>query len=295
VVAAGVADLSVVKLVDQPSASLGQTVVFTVAVHNAGPSIATNVRVTDVLPGGLTFVSDSATSGAYDVPSGAWAVGTRIWRISHAATDRDRAANRSNRQWCERHLGPVGSQYGQQLGAGDTERSDPVTYTDARSLGQLAVGRLGARSDADLGWETELLQHLDREGLTVPVPIPTTDGRLFAEGLVVMSYVEGGPPETEADWRRVADTLRRLHRSTQLAAASGLAVSVRAPAEPLSPSYAASCWVPAAISASAQSVRQRGSTSQLRGLIQSSVTARSVLAMRTAYVFACGPIRVTTL
>jgi hypothetical protein len=31
----------------------------------------------------------------------------------------------------------------------------------------------------------------------------------------VMTYVEGGPPETEADWRRVADTLRRLHRLLQ--------------------------------------------------------------------------------
>ena len=30
-----------------------------------------------------------------------------------------------------------------------------------------------------------------------------------------MTYVEGGPPETEADWRRVADTLRQLHRLTQ--------------------------------------------------------------------------------
>ena len=84
-----------------------------------------------------------------------------------------------------------------------------------RVNGYLAVGRLGARSDADLAWETELLQHLDREGLTVPVPIPTTDGRLFADGLVAMTYVEGGPPETEADWRRVADTLRQLHRLTQ--------------------------------------------------------------------------------
>ncbi len=81
--------------------------------------------------------------------------------------------------------------------------------------GHLAVARLGARSDADLAWETELLQHLDREGLTVPVPLPTTDGRLFAGGLVVMSYVDGEPPETEADWRRVADTLRQLHRLTR--------------------------------------------------------------------------------
>jgi Ser/Thr protein kinase RdoA (MazF antagonist) len=30
-----------------------------------------------------------------------------------------------------------------------------------------------------------------------------------------MTYVEGGPPETEADWRRVAATLRELHRLTQ--------------------------------------------------------------------------------
>jgi Ser/Thr protein kinase RdoA (MazF antagonist) len=80
--------------------------------------------------------------------------------------------------------------------------------------GRLAVGRLGTRSDADLAWETGLLQYLDREGLTVPVPIPTTAGRLFAGGLVVMTYVEGGPPETEGQWRRVADTLRELHRLT---------------------------------------------------------------------------------
>jgi hypothetical protein len=74
---------------------------------------------------------------------------------------------------------------------------------------------LGSRSDADLAWETGLLRHLDHAGLTVPVPIPATDGRLFADGLVVMTYVAGGPPETQADWRRMADTLRRLHRLTR--------------------------------------------------------------------------------
>jgi Ser/Thr protein kinase RdoA (MazF antagonist) len=81
--------------------------------------------------------------------------------------------------------------------------------------GRLAVGRLGARSDADLAWETNLLQRLDREGFAVPVPIPTLDGRLFVEGLVVMTHVEGEPPKTESDWRRVADTLRDVHRLTQ--------------------------------------------------------------------------------
>jgi Ser/Thr protein kinase RdoA (MazF antagonist) len=84
-----------------------------------------------------------------------------------------------------------------------------------RINGRLAVGRLGSRSDADLAWETALLQHLGREGLPAPTPIPTPDGRLFAGGVVVMTYVEGRPSETEADWRRVADTLRELHRLTQ--------------------------------------------------------------------------------
>ncbi len=84
-----------------------------------------------------------------------------------------------------------------------------------RVNGQFAVARLGSRSDADLSWETDLLRHLDRQGLAVPVPIATTYGRLFADALVVMSYVEGEPPESEADWRRVAGTLRELHRLTR--------------------------------------------------------------------------------
>jgi Ser/Thr protein kinase RdoA (MazF antagonist) len=103
----------------------------------------------------------------------------------------------------------------------DATRIEPLAGGVANDVwsvrvhGQLAVGRLGARSDADLAWETELLHHLDREGLTVPVPIPTKDGRLFVDGLVVMRYLEGGPPSTEDDWRRVADTLIQLHRLTQ--------------------------------------------------------------------------------
>ena len=81
--------------------------------------------------------------------------------------------------------------------------------------GELAVARLGTRSDADLAWEAELLLHLDRNGLTVPVPIPTADGRLFVDGLCVMRYMDGGPPETKADWNRVAETLRELHHLTR--------------------------------------------------------------------------------
>ena len=106
----------------------------------------------------------------------------------------------------------------------DVARIEPLTaggvndVWSVRINGQLAVGRLGRRSDrrseVDLAWEMELLRYLNREGMTVPVPITTTDGRDFVDGLVVMTYVEGRPPETEADWRRVADTFRQLHGLT---------------------------------------------------------------------------------
>ena len=113
---------------------------------------------------------------------------------------------------------PVGWKALEQWGDGAV-RSEPFTggagvneLWSVRVDGHVAVGRLGQRSNADLAWETDLLRHLHREGMPVPVPIPTTDGRYFVGGLVVMTYVEGGPPESEADWRRVADALRQLHR-----------------------------------------------------------------------------------
>ena len=84
-----------------------------------------------------------------------------------------------------------------------------------RVNGHLAVGRLGQRSDADLAWETGLLRRLDGAGMAVPVPIPATNSQHYAGGLVVMTYVEGGSPQTEAGWRRVAGALRQLHRVTR--------------------------------------------------------------------------------
>ncbi|WP_131782384.1 phosphotransferase [Legionella gresilensis] len=103
----------------------------------------------------------------------------------------------------------------------DVVRIEPLSGGVANDVwsvrlhGRLAVARLGTRSDADLKWETELLQYLNRKGMAVPEPIPTTDGRLFANGLVVMTYMEGEVPKTEFDWRCVADTLSQLHRLTQ--------------------------------------------------------------------------------
>lgn len=83
-----------------------------------------------------------------------------------------------------------------------------------RVNGRIAVGRLGKRTDEDLAWEAGLLQHLQHNGMAVPAPIPTADGRPFANGLTVMEFVEGGPPQSADDWRRVGETLKQLHQLT---------------------------------------------------------------------------------
>ena len=68
------ADLSLTKDVDDPTPDVGSNVTFTIVVSNGGPSDATGVSVTDVLPYGLTFVSANPAA-SYNSSSGVWTVG----------------------------------------------------------------------------------------------------------------------------------------------------------------------------------------------------------------------------
>ncbi|MEI8306987.1 MAG: DUF11 domain-containing protein, partial [Chloroflexales bacterium] len=70
-----VADLSVRKTVDNPTPNVGDIVTFTIAVANAGPSNATGVAISEPLPAGLTFVSDTPSQGSYDPATGVWMIG----------------------------------------------------------------------------------------------------------------------------------------------------------------------------------------------------------------------------
>jgi len=69
------ADLSLTKTVEPATPDAGASVVFTLTVYNAGPSNATGVVVTDQLPSGFTYVTDSS-GGAYNPATGDWSVGT---------------------------------------------------------------------------------------------------------------------------------------------------------------------------------------------------------------------------
>jgi uncharacterized repeat protein (TIGR01451 family) len=77
------ADLGITKTVDDPNPDEGATIVYTVALTNNGPDTATNVAVTDLLPSGVTYVSDTVTQGSYTSGTGLWTVGS----VANAASD----------------------------------------------------------------------------------------------------------------------------------------------------------------------------------------------------------------
>lgn len=65
------ADLAIVKTVDDNRPREGDTIVYTLTLTNNGPSNASQLEITDVLPVGLSYVSDDS-AGNFDTATGLW-------------------------------------------------------------------------------------------------------------------------------------------------------------------------------------------------------------------------------
>lgn len=72
------ADLSLTKTVSPAQVLVGQEVIFTIAVRNAGPGSPELVSVKDVLPRGFKFVRAVVNQGSYDSTAGMWVVGRML-------------------------------------------------------------------------------------------------------------------------------------------------------------------------------------------------------------------------
>lgn len=72
------ADVVVTKLASATTVTHGQSVTYTVRVTNNGPDAATGLVIKDMLPAGVTYVSDdsASTSTSYSSGTGLWTVGT---------------------------------------------------------------------------------------------------------------------------------------------------------------------------------------------------------------------------
>lgn len=70
-----VADLQLVKSVDNERPDVNQVSLFTITVTNLGPDAATGVAVTDQLPDGLAYSADQPSRGTFDSGTGVWTIG----------------------------------------------------------------------------------------------------------------------------------------------------------------------------------------------------------------------------
>jgi large repetitive protein len=73
--AESVADLELIKTVDEATPAVGEVVNFTLTVLNQGPATATGVKVVERLPSGYGYVAATASRGDYDAVGGVWTIG----------------------------------------------------------------------------------------------------------------------------------------------------------------------------------------------------------------------------
>jgi uncharacterized repeat protein (TIGR01451 family) len=69
-------DIAITKSVNNSSPGISTNVIFTISATNNGPSNATGVKVNDLLPAGLAYVSDVPSVGSYASATGIWTIGS---------------------------------------------------------------------------------------------------------------------------------------------------------------------------------------------------------------------------
>jgi uncharacterized repeat protein (TIGR01451 family) len=79
------AELGVEKTVGDPTPNEGDWVVYTLVLTNEGPDSATNIEITDNLPGGVTYVTSSDTN-SYDQGGAVWSVPSLPANVSTTLT-----------------------------------------------------------------------------------------------------------------------------------------------------------------------------------------------------------------
>lgn len=68
-------DIAIIKQVDISTPDVNGNVIFSIVVTNNGPSNASGVTVTDLLPSGYTYVSNVVSTGTYNEVTGIWTIG----------------------------------------------------------------------------------------------------------------------------------------------------------------------------------------------------------------------------
>jgi uncharacterized repeat protein (TIGR01451 family) len=164
-------DLVVAKSVNNPTPYIGTNVVFTLVVTNNGPSPATGVVVSDLLPDGYTYVSDDG-GGTYDDGSGIWTVGN-LAATATATLEITATVNLT------------GSYENTATVSGEEEDPVPGNNTDSETTAPLASADLEVNKSVDNPTPTV-------GGTVVFTLVVTNNGLSAATGIIVNDQLPSG-------------------------------------------------------------------------------------------------------
>ena len=186
------ADLSLTKQVTGNPTRVGDEATFLLTVANAGTDSAADIEVTDVLPGGVTFVSSNPSQGAYDAGTGIWQVGTLAadadatlevvvtidrTSVTNFAEITNAAAYDPDSQPAE---GPLGEQ-----DPPDQDDEDSVTVTVDPAVVDLSLDKVLTDAGDHVGDDATFAVTIRNDGPSVATGVVVTD-RLPA-GLALVS------------------------------------------------------------------------------------------------------------
>ncbi len=185
-------DLGIGKRVDPAAAAEGQTVHYTIAVTNLGPSDTTGVTVSEPLVTGVTYVSNSVSQGSYASGTGVWTVGAL--NVNDVAT---------LDIWAAVDVGTIGTTLTNTATITTNDLPDPNPANDTNSATlQVSSLRLDKTSDVAVSVEpggtityTMIITNVGavthtNVSLTDAVP----DGTTFATGSVTVARYPVIPP-----------------------------------------------------------------------------------------------------
>ena len=70
-----IADLEIIKIVDNLTPNYGDEITYTIIVRNNGQDNSTNIKVSEILADNFKFISANVSKGYYNLTNGIWAVG----------------------------------------------------------------------------------------------------------------------------------------------------------------------------------------------------------------------------
>lgn len=152
------ADLVVTNGVSNPVPNEGDTITYTITVTNGGPDAANNVQLTDLLPAGLTYVSDTPTQGTYNS-------GTGIWTVGNLAN----GANANMTLTATVDNGTAGSTINNSASVTASDQGDPLAGNNSATAGITVQA-------ADLAVTNGVSNPIPNEGDSITYTITITNG-----------------------------------------------------------------------------------------------------------------------